>query len=158
MQMVCYTSSRCNRAYFCLFLSGFLNFGFLNLSLINLFVRNRKQLENNGNTSEEVASSSQETGSSSEYESTLSNGTLLPGHSRGTVAYEGDYRNTSLSWYDRLRSIRPFAVDCLRNTRENVEESGRLVGDDLNGNEARSSGSANDTMERSPAVTLSSWS
>ena len=148
------------------------------MSLINLFVRNRQRLKKIRNTSE-VPSSPQETDSANGYENTLNDGTPIPGHSRGIVHYERDYKNTSLSWYDRLRSIQPLAVDWLRNTWGNVDESGRhiydamkripqtfvpydklrnLAGDNLNENGTTSSDNAYDTMERSPAVILPSRS
>ena len=162
---------------FCLFLLEFPHYAVLNFSLTNLFVRNREQLENNGNSSEEVASSSQETGSPNEYENTLSDGTPVPAQTRGIVPYERDYKNTSLSWYDKLQTIRPLAIDWLRNTWGNIDEFGRHVydtikriphifatydkirnaaRDDLNENGATSSSNTYDNMERLPPVTLPS--
>ena len=172
--------SRCNlrlALFFCLFLLEFPHYAVLNFSSTNLFVRNREQLENNGNSSEEVASSSQETGSSNEYENTLSDGTPVPAQTRGIVPYERDYKNTSLSWYDKLQRIRPLAIDWLRNTWGNIDEFGRHVydamkriphifvpydkmrnaaRDNLNENGATSSSNTYDNMERLPPITLPS--
>ena len=145
----------------------------------NLFLRNPQQPENNGNTSEEVTSSSHETGSTNEYANMLGNGIPIPAHSRGIIPYEGDYFNSRNSWYDKLRSIRPLAIDWLRNSWGNVDEFGRHVYDAmkrirhifvpydklktvrrqaLDGNAVRSSSSGYDTMERPPSVTLPSRS
>ena len=162
---------------FCLFLLEFPHYAILNFALTNLFAQNREQLENNGNSSEEVASSSQETGYPSEYENTLSGRTPIPAQTRGIVPYERDYKNTSLSWYDKLQIIRPLAIDWLRNTWGNIDEFGRHVydtikrihhifapydkirnaaRDELNENGATSGSDTYDNLERLPPVTLPS--
>ena len=106
----------------------------------------------------------------------LSDGIPVPGHSRGIVSYyEGDYINTRNSWYDKLRSIRPLAIDWLRNSWGSVDEFGRHVYDAmkrtrhifvpydklrnvgqkaLNEKGTRSGSNAYDTMERPPPVIL----
>jgi hypothetical protein len=90
--------------------------------------RGPQQLEGN-NTLEEVASSSQETGTSVQYENLTADGDLVPGISRGVVRYRRDYMNTRNSWYDRLQLIRPLAMEWLRNAWGNVDEFGRHVYD-----------------------------
>ena len=90
-----------------------------------------QQLEDN-NTSDEIASSSQETDTSSEYGNVTSNGEPAPGLSRGVVRFRRDYMNTGParnSWYDRLQLIRPLAMEWLRNAWGNVDEFGRHVYD-----------------------------
>ena len=72
------------------------------LDFIPLHSRSPQQLEGN-NTSVEVVSSSQETGTSAEYENLTSKGEPAPGLSRGVVRYGRDYMNTRHvrnSWYD----------------------------------------------------------
>jgi hypothetical protein len=93
--------------------------------------RGLQQLEDN-NTSEEVASSSQETGISADYENMTSEGKPAPGFSRGVVRYQRDYMTTRParnSWYDRLQLIRPLAMEWLRNAWGNVDELGNYVYD-----------------------------
>ena len=93
--------------------------------------RGPQQLESN-NTSGEGASSSQETGTSGEYQNLTSEETPAPGLSRGVVRYGRDYMNTRParnSWYDRLQLIRPLAMEWLRNAWGNVDEFGRHVYD-----------------------------
>jgi hypothetical protein len=83
-------------------------------------------------TSEEDARSSQESGTSAEYENLTSEGDPVPGPSRGVVPYQRDYMNTRPvrnSWYDRLQLIRPLAMEWLRNAWGNVDEFGRHVYD-----------------------------
>lgn len=147
--------------------------------MTNVFVGNRQQLENNDNTPEETASSSQETDSANEYENIISDGTPISAHTRGIVSYERHYMNTNLSWYDKLRTISPLAIDWLRNMWGNVDEFGRHVYDamkriphvyvpydkmrnvargDLNENGTTTGSNAYDTMERHPEVTLPSRS
>lgn len=148
----------------------------------NFFVRNRQQIENNSSTSGEVASSSQETGSTSDYGNMLSDEIPVPAVSRGILPYKRDYINTrpvGSTWYDKIRSIRPLAIDWLRNSWGNVDEFGHHVydamkrirhifvpydklknvaQDDMNGNGTRSSNNAYDIMERPPPVKLPSRS
>ncbi|CAB4004558.1 coadhesin-like isoform X2 [Paramuricea clavata] len=86
----------------------------------------------NVNTSEEVASLSQETSTSADYGNVASGGEPVPGLSRGIVRYGRDYMNTRparSSWYDRLQLIRPLAMEWLRNAWGNVDEFGRHVYD-----------------------------
>ena len=108
-----------------------------------------------------------------------SGGIPIPGYSRGIVPYERDYINTRNSWYDKLQSIRPLAIDWLRNSWGNVDEFGRHVYDAmiriqhifvpydklknvrqtaLHQIGTRSSNSAYDTMERPPIAILPSRS
>ncbi|CAB4016143.1 Hemicentin-1, partial [Paramuricea clavata] len=134
--------------------------------------RGPQQLEGN-------KSSSQETGTSVQYESLTADGDLVPGISRGVVRYRGDYMNTRNSWYDRLQLIRPLAMEWLRNAWGNVDEFGRHVYDvmqrvrhapspydklgsitqsDSAGSGMGTSDSTYSTVERSAAVILPSGS
>ena len=134
-------------------------------------------MENSGNTSDEVATSSHESGSTNDYGNMLSDAVPVPGHSRGIVIYERHYINRRNSWYDKLRSIRPLAIDWLRNSWGNIDEFGRHVYDamkriqhifvsydklrnvgpaTLNEKRTRRDSNAYDTMERPPPVTLPS--
>ena len=82
--------------------------------------------------SEERVSTSQETGTGAVYENLTADGDPIPGHSRGIVNREGDYVNrgpSRSSWYDRLQSFRPLAIDWLRNAWGNVDEDGHHVYD-----------------------------
>ena len=145
----------------------------------NFFLPHRQQLQSNENASGEVLSSSQETGSANHYGNMLSDGIPVPVHSRGIVAYEGDYINKRNSWYDKLQSIRLLAIDWLRNSWGNVDEFGRHVygamkrirhifvpydklrnatQESLNENGTRSNSNAYDIVERPPPVTLPSRS
>ena len=93
--------------------------------------RGPQQLESN-NTSGEDASSSQETGTSGEYQNLTSEEEPVPGLSRGVVRYRRDYMNTRParnSGYDKLQLIRPLAMEWLRNAWGNVDEFGRHVYD-----------------------------
>ena len=131
-------------------------------------------------TSEEDASSSQETGTSVTYQNLTSEGNPVPGRSRGVVRYRGDYMNTRParnSWYDRLQLIRPLAMEWLRNAWGNVDEFGRHVYDVMQrvrhvispydklvtqsgsaGSGTPASDSSYDVMERPAAVILPSGS
>ena len=109
----------------------------------------------------------------------LSDGDPVPCHSRGIVAYERDYINRRNSWYDKLLSIRPLAIDWLRNSWGNVDQFGRHVYDAmkqiqhifvpynklrnvgekaLNKKGTESGSKAYDTMQRPPPVILPSRS
>ena len=91
-----------------------------------------QQLESGNNTSGEDASSSQETGTSGEYQNLTSEEEPAPGLSRGVVRYRRDYMNTRParnSGYDKLQLIRPLAMEWLRNAWGNVDEFGRHVYD-----------------------------
>ena len=93
--------------------------------------RGPQQLEGN-NTLGEVASSSQETGTSARYRNLTADGDPVPGLSRGVVRYGNDYMNTRParnSSYDKLQVIRPLAMEWLRNAWGNVDEFGRHVYD-----------------------------
>jgi hypothetical protein len=90
------------------------------------------QLLESNNTSGEDASSSQETGTSGEYQNLTSEEEPVPGLSRGVVRYGRDYMNTRParnSGYDKLQLIRPLAMEWLRNAWGNVDEFGRHVYD-----------------------------
>ena len=109
----------------------------------------------------------------------LSDGVPVPGQSRGIVPYEEDYINKRNFWYDKFQSIRPLAIDWLRNSWGNVDEFGHHVYDTMKriwhiflpydrlknvGNKAlyekgtRSGSNAYDSMERRPPVILPSRS
>ncbi|CAB4020157.1 Hypothetical predicted protein [Paramuricea clavata] len=142
--------------------------------------RGHQQLEGNI-TSQEVASLSQETGTSVQYENLTADGDPVPGLSRGVVLYR-DYMNTRParnSWYDRLQLIRPLAMEWLRNAWGNVDNFGRHVYDvmqrvrhvpspydklgsitqgDSSGSGMETSGSTYGTMERPAAIILPSGS
>ena len=143
--------------------------------------RGPQQLEGN-NTSGEVASSSQETGTSARYRNLTVDGNPVPGFSRGVVRYGNDYMNTRParnSWYDKLQAIRPLAMEWIRNAWGNIDESGRHVYDvmqrvrhvpsaydklarithgDLSGSGMGTSNSTYGTLERGAAVILPSGS
>jgi hypothetical protein len=144
--------------------------------------RGPQQLEGNI-TSEEVASLSQETGTSVQYENLTADSDPVPGLSRGVVLYRGDYMNTRParnSWYDRLQLIRPLAMEWrLRNAWGNVDKFGRHVYDVMqrvrhvpspydklgsitqgysSGSGMETSGSTYGTMERPAAIILLSGS
>jgi hypothetical protein len=137
------------------------------------------QVEEVDNISEEVANSSQQTGTSATYQNLTSDGNPIPGFARGVVAYRRDYTNTrpaGSSWYDRLQLIRPSALEWLRNAWGNIDQFGRHVydvmqraqnvfspydnlsrtaQDDFHGNDTEACDSSYDTLERPPAVLLS---
>ena len=104
---------------------------YVSLDVLPQRPRGPQQLEDY-NTSDEIASSSQETGTCAEYGNVTSHGEPAPGFSRGVVRYRRDYMNTGParnSWYARLQLIRPFAMEWLRNAWGNVDEFGRHVYD-----------------------------
>lgn len=153
-------------------------YGVLYFSLQNFFARSRQQPESN-NASEEVTGSSQEVASGVTYQNLTGEGNPVPGFSSGIVRYARDYMNTRPvlnSWYNRLRLIRPLAIDWLRNSWGNVDEFGRHVydamkrvchifvpydrldnvtQDDLDSRDGiRRNSNAYNTMERPPTVML----
>ncbi|CAB4028024.1 Hypothetical predicted protein, partial [Paramuricea clavata] len=136
-----------------------------------------QQLEGN-NTSGEVASSAQETGTNNaQYQNLTADGKPVPIFTRGVVPYQRDYMNKRpmrILSYDRVQLIRPLAIDWLRNAWGNVDEFGQHVYDvmqrvrhvfvpydkcllsqrDLAGNKVETSNKTYGTMERPPAVIL----
>ncbi|XP_028409307.1 SCO-spondin-like [Dendronephthya gigantea] len=79
------------------------------------------------NNLSEGARTLQEARSGSEYQNMTSEGDSAL-NSRGVVSHRNDYVNTRpsrISWYDKLQSFRPLAVDWLRNAWGDVDSSGR---------------------------------
>ena len=111
------------------------------------------------NTSEEVASSSQENGASANYQNLTDEGNPEPGFSRGVALHRRDYINTrpTTSWYNKLQLIQPLAMEWLRNAWGNVDQSGRHVYDVMQRDEHVNSpyDKLNQTTERDVAESSS---
>ena len=144
----------------------------IRMDFLSQHSRGSQQLEGN-NTSGKVASSSQETGTTAQYQNLTADGKPVPISTRGVVPYQRDYMNkrpVRILSYDRLQLIRPLAIEWLRNAWGNVDEFGQHVYDIMQRvrhvfvpydkcllserNEVEKSNKTYGTMERPPAVIL----